>query len=98
MVNHFIEEIITNSKIPSLIRNNYGNYVMSKALGLASPNYKLIFINNILQQLSNVDDKKIIIKWKHICDSTISLLINSPMPYGGNMTVYGCNYNNSNGV
>lgn len=75
MVNIFIEEIISNCKLILLLKNNYGNYVLQKALNLALPTSKIFLINNILQELRDVEDKKIIVKWKHICDSNMSLLM-----------------------
>lgn len=33
-------------------------------------------INNILKNLTLLEDKKLIIKWKHICDTNMQTLLN----------------------
>jgi hypothetical protein len=72
-----MEELINTNKTLELILNNYGNYVLQKALNIASPNSKIVLINNILQNLSSLEDKRLIIKWKHICDSMMNSIINN---------------------
>jgi hypothetical protein len=59
------------NRINLLIKSNYGNYVIQKALKVANLNAKFSLINNILQNLDKLGDKKLMIKWKHIVDSTI---------------------------
>jgi hypothetical protein len=85
MINCFIQEIINNDKINFLIRSNYGNYVIQKALKIANVNNKLTLINNILQNLEKLGDKKLMIKWKHIVDSTIEECMRA------NQMIYGFN-------
>jgi hypothetical protein len=70
-VNCFIEEVINTNKVNLLIKSNYGNYVIQKALKVAQVNSKFSLINNILQNLDKLGDKKLMIKWKHIVDSNI---------------------------
>jgi hypothetical protein len=45
--------------------------VVQKALKVASLSNKLNLINNILQNLCKVGDKKLTIKWKHIIDGYV---------------------------
>ncbi len=72
----FIKEVVDSRKIFVLLLNNFGNYVLQKALSIASTCSKIILINVILEQLTQLDDKKLIVKWKHICDLTMSNIIN----------------------
>ncbi len=71
----FIYEIYNTNKIQSLIKNSYGNYVIQKALLIASAPSKILLINNILNILNKLEDNKLIIKWKHICDSNMQNLM-----------------------
>jgi hypothetical protein len=70
-MNYFVGEIIKNNKINVLIRNDYGNYVLQKALKLSNMNTRISLVNNILHNLEKLGDKKLIIKWKHIVDSSL---------------------------
>lgn len=70
-MNYFVDEIIRGNKVNMLIKNNYGNYVLQKALKLANINTKLSLVNTILLNLEKLCDKKLIIKWKHIVDENL---------------------------
>jgi hypothetical protein len=61
---------VNSNKVNTLIKSNYGNYVIQKALKVANINNKFTLINNILQNLDKLGDKKLMIKWKHIVDSS----------------------------
>lgn len=50
------------------MKNNYGNYVVQKALKLSKGNYKTKLINSILKNIQKIGDKKIILKWKTIVE------------------------------
>ncbi len=60
-----------------LIKSNYGNYVIQKALKIATNTEKFDLVNIILTNLDKLGDKKLMIKCKHIVDSTINESINS---------------------
>ncbi len=64
-----------------LIKNNYGNYVLQKALKLANINTRISLINTILQNLEKLGDKKLIIKWKHIVDENLEECYKGNMVY-----------------
>jgi hypothetical protein len=64
-----------------LIKNNYGNYVLQKALKLANVSSKLSLVNSILQNLEKLGDKKLIIKWKHIVDGSLEECYKNNMVY-----------------
>ena len=49
--------------------NNYGNYVIQKALKLSSGKIKEKLIQQILKNLHIIEDKKIIYKWEMIITS-----------------------------
>lgn len=51
------------------MKNNYGNYVVQKALKLAPKEGKLILIDQIRKNIEKVVDKKLICKWKSIVES-----------------------------
>lgn len=44
---------------------------MQKVLKIANINNKMTLINNILQNLHLLGDKKLMIKWKHIVDAVV---------------------------
>jgi hypothetical protein len=80
-----------------LIKSNYGNYVIQKALKVASVNHKFSLINNILQNLDKLGDKKLMIKWKHIVDGNLeecvkgnNMFFNMFNLYGGGVSMNNC--------
>ena len=68
----YINEICIGNNISELILNNYGNYVIQKALKLSTGKSKDILIQNILKNLCVIDDQKISNKWKNIISSKLS--------------------------
>ena len=68
----YIKEICIENNISELILNNYGNYVIQKALKLSSGIYQNILIQEIYKNLYIIEDKKIINKWKMIISSKFS--------------------------
>ena len=68
----YIKEICIENSISELILNNYGNYVIQKALKLSSGIYQNILIQEIYKNLYIIEDKKIINKWKMIISSKFS--------------------------
>ena len=68
----YIKEICIENNISELILNNYGNYVIQKALKLSSGIYQNILIQEIYKNLYLIEDKKIINKWKMIISSKFS--------------------------
>jgi hypothetical protein len=75
MVNLYVEEITYLNRVYDLIRNNYGNYVIQKALQVSPPMSRFKLVNNIMQNLFRITDKKLMLKWKLIVDSNIQMLI-----------------------
>ena len=55
------------------MQNNYGNYVIQKAVKLSNNQYKERLIKEIMKNIYKLEDKKIINKWK--------MIISLPKPY-----------------
>jgi len=72
VLSKFINEVFTNNKIADLMKNNYGNYVVQKALKLANEVNRKLIIDMVLKNLERVGDKKLIMKWRFIVQSYIS--------------------------
>jgi mRNA-binding protein PUF3 len=68
----YINEICTEINLSELMFNNYGNYVIQKAIKLSSGTSQDRIIKEILKNLYIIEDKKIINKWKMIISSKIS--------------------------
>ena len=65
----YINEICAEKNLSEVIKNNYGNYVVQKAIKLASgKNYERLF-KEINQNIHKLEDKKIIMKWEMILSS-----------------------------
>jgi len=77
LLSKFLEEIGHKTKIVELIKNSYGNYVIQKALKLASGYQKGKLTGIIKKHLEKLHDKKLISKWKNIlsniCGNTLTL-------------------------
>lgn len=48
------------------MKNNYGNYVVQKALKLSQGQMKAKLVNSIMKNIEKIGDKKLIMKWKSI--------------------------------
>lgn len=53
------------------MKNNYGNYVVQKALKISCGAPKLKLIISILKNIEKIGDKKLIVKWKNIVISCL---------------------------
>ena len=68
----YINEICTNNNLSEVMRNNYGNYVVQKAVKLSSGKSQEKLIKEIIKNIHKIEDKKIINKWKMIIFSSKS--------------------------
>ena len=68
----YIKEICSENNIIELMNNNYGNYVVQKAIKLSSGESQERLIQIIMKNLCKLEDKKIINKWKAIISSKSS--------------------------
>lgn len=71
-LNLYIEEICNNQDISEIMRNNFGNYVVQKALKLSTGKNQELLIKEINNNIHKIEDKKIINKWKIIISSKSS--------------------------
>lgn len=76
---YFIEEITNNQRVVDLMKNNYGNYVVQKALKLSTGMAKKNLINHIIRNLEKIGDRKLTMKWKTIIDTHMGSLVNENM-------------------
>ena len=74
----FIEETCFEyNSVGTLIKNNYGNYVIQTALKTAKNGMKISLINAIENNLNILGEKKLINKWKSILASNIIECVNN---------------------
>ena len=74
----FIQETCyENNSVGTLIKNNYGNYVIQTALKTAKNGLKINLINSIESNLNILGEKKLINKWKSIFASNIIECVNN---------------------
>ena len=69
---YFINEICIDNNLSEVMRNNYGNYVVQKAVKLSSGKNQERLIKDIMKNIYKIEDKKIIGKWKMIISSSKS--------------------------
>ena len=67
---YYIDQICINDNLSQVIRNNFGNYVIQKAVKLSSGKSQEKLIKEIIKNLHKLEDKKIINKWKMIISTT----------------------------
>ena len=68
----YINEICSENNIIQLMINNYGNYVVQKAIKLSSGESQERLIQEIIKNLCKLEDRKIINKWRTIISSRSS--------------------------
>ena len=71
-LDYFINEICIDNNLSEVMRNNYGNYVVQKAVKLSSGKNQERLIKDIMKNINKIEDKKIIGKWKMIISSSKS--------------------------
>ena len=77
-LNKFIQETCFEyNSVGTLIKNNYGNYVIQTALKTAKNGMKISLINAIENNLNILGEKKLINKWKSILASNIIECVNN---------------------
>jgi hypothetical protein len=74
ILNQYIEEIINSNYIYDVMKSNYGNYVIQKAIKLAKGKYKNKFVFTAAKEINKLNDNKLIQKWKSILASHIKNL------------------------
>ena len=66
ILNDFIDEIINSNQISELMKSNFGNYVIQKALKLSKNEYKNKLVYNAAKEINKLIEHKLIIKWKSL--------------------------------
>ena len=71
-LDNYINEICIGNNLSELMLNNYGNYVIQKAIKLSTGKSQDIIIQKLLKNLYVIEDKKISNKWRNIISSKFS--------------------------
>ena len=66
ILNKYIDEIVNSNHIYDVMRSNYGNYVIQKAIKLSKGEIKNKLVFNAAKDVNKLNDSKLIIKWKSI--------------------------------
>jgi hypothetical protein len=66
ILNNYINEVCSSNKINEIMKNNYGNYVIQKALKLSSGKSKKLLVITVQNNINKLKEKKLIIKWHSI--------------------------------
>ena len=66
ILDNYINEIVDSNRICEVMRSNYGNYVIQKAIKLSKGENKKKLIFNSAKDINKLNDAKLIIKWKSI--------------------------------
>ena len=72
ILNDYIDEIIKTNCIHEVMKSNYGNYVIQKAIKLAKGEYKNKFVFTAAKEINKLNDNKLIQKWKSILTTHIN--------------------------
>ena len=75
ILKEFIDEIINSNRIHDVMRSNYGNYVIQKAIKISKNENKKKLVFYAAKDINNLNENKLISKWKslllpHIKDLT----------------------------
>ena len=81
ILNNYIEEIININKICEVMKSNYGNYVIQKAIKLAKGEFKKKLVYNAAKDINKLKEPKLIKKWKSILSPNIKELSNEQLKY-----------------
>jgi len=66
VISRFIDEISYKTKIVDLMKNNFGNFVVQRALKMAKDKNLARLVQAINKNLDKIGEKKLIMKWKFI--------------------------------
>ena len=75
-LDYYINEICENNNLFEVMQNNYGNYVIQKAIKLSSGISQEKLLKDIINNIYKLEDRKVINKWKLIISSKTSNSIN----------------------
>ena len=77
ILKEYINEICDNGKIAEIMKNNFGNYVIQKALKLSLGIDKKKLSEEVEKNIFKLNDKKLILKWKSIVSSHLESKFNN---------------------
>ena len=66
ILSQYIDEVCESGKIFEVMKNNFGNYVIQKALRLCSGNDRRKLVIEVSKNIYKLNDKKLIAKWKNL--------------------------------
>ena len=66
ILKEYINEICDNGRIAEIMKNNFGNYVIQKALKISLNEDKKKLACEVERNIYKLNDKKLILKWKNI--------------------------------
>ena len=72
ILENYINEIIESKCIADVMKSNYGNYVIQKAIKLSKGNSKNKFVFNAAKEIDKLNDNKLIQKWKSLLSPHIN--------------------------
>ena len=81
ILNNYIKEIVDSNRIYDVMRSNYGNYVIQKAIKLSKGENKNILVFNAAKDINKLNDTKLILKWKQILSPHINELNQEQIKY-----------------
>ena len=81
ILNNYIDEIVNSNKIYEVMKSNFGNYVIQKAIKLSKGDKKNILVFNAAKEINKLNDAKLIIKWKSILSPHIKELSSEQLQY-----------------
>jgi uncharacterized hydantoinase/oxoprolinase family protein len=71
ILSEYIDEIIKSGKINEVMKNNFGNFVIQKALKLSSGENKRKLVIEVSRNIYKLNDKKLIVKWRELIMSDL---------------------------
>ena len=81
ILNNYIDEVINSKYIYEVMKSNFGNYVIQKAIKLSKGESKNKLIFNAAKDVNKLNDAKLIIKWKSILSPHIKVLSSEQIVY-----------------
>lgn len=71
VVNAYIQEVTSTNRIIDLLKNNYGNYVVLKALRMSTGMNRMKLISSITMCMERLGDRKLVLKWKGAIETSL---------------------------
>jgi hypothetical protein len=72
----FIDEISYMNRVVDLMKNEYGNFVIQKALKLSQNLNRKRLVKLIQKNVEKIGDKKLILKWNYVSSQNLPFVNN----------------------